>query len=146
MSRSMNGVPLGGVPVEKVGEDQLRLVDSIHALLTEVEEERSRARAALAASRRKMDELQRRNAELEKRLGDTVQRLELEVSKELGAKMREASEDEARHEAIDGGEYEYAEDGARVYTASDGTKHYVYEDTPRAGGILSYLNPFARRR
>ncbi len=146
MSRSMNGVPLGGVPVEKVGEDQLRLVDSIHALLTEVEEERSRARAALAASRRKMDELQRRNVELEKRLGDTVQRLELEVSKELGAKMREASEDEARHEAIDGGEYEYAEDGARVYTASDGTKHYVYEDTPRAGGILSYLNPFARRR
>ena len=72
--------------------------------------------------------------------------MELEVSKELGAKMREASEDEARHEAIDGGEYEYAEDGARVYTASDGTKHYVYEDTPRAGGILSYLNPFARRR
>ena len=121
-------------------------MDSIHALLTEVEEERSRARAALAASRRKMDELQRRNVELEKRLGDTVQRLELEVSKELGAKMREASEDEARHEAIDGGEYEYAEDGARVYTASDGTKHYVYEDTPRAGGILSYLNPFARRR
>jgi len=147
MSRSMNGVPLGGVPVEKVGEDQLRLVDSIHALLTEVEDERSRARAALAASKRKMDELHARNAELEKRLGHTVQRLELEVGKELGAKMREASEDEARAEAIDGGEYEYAEDGARVYTASDGTKHYVYnEDTPRAGGILNYLNPFGRRR
>ena len=147
MSRSMNGVPLGGVPVEKVGEDQLRLVDSIHALLTEVEDERSRARAALAASKRKMDELHARNVELEKRLGHTVQRLELEVGKELGAKMREASEDEARAEAIDGGEYEYAEDGARVYTASDGTKHYVYnEDTPRAGGILNYLNPFGRRR
>ena len=43
MSRSMNGVPLGGVPVDKVGEDQLRLVDSIHALLTEVESERARA-------------------------------------------------------------------------------------------------------
>jgi hypothetical protein len=138
MSRSMNGVPLGGVPVEKVGEDQLRLVDSIHALLTEVEDERSRARAALAASKRKMDELHARNVELEKRLGHTVQRLELEVGKELGAKMAEA---------IDGGEYEYAEDGARVYTASDGTKHYVYnEDTPRAGGILNYLNPFGRRR
>jgi hypothetical protein len=134
-------------PVEKVGEDQLRLVDSIHALLTEVEDERSRARAALAASKRKMDELHARNVELEKRLGHTVQRLELEVGKELGAKMREASEDEARAEAIDGGEYEYAEDGARVYTASDGTKHYVYnEDTPRAGGILNYLNPFGRRR
>ena len=147
MSRSMNGVPLGGVPVEKVGEDQLRLVDSIHTLLTEVEDERSRARAALAASKRKMDELHARNVELEKRLGHTVQRLELEVGKELGAKMREASEDEARAEAIDGGEYEYAEDGARVYTASDGTKHYVYnEDTPRAGGILNYLNPFGRRR
>ena len=147
MSRSMNGVPLGGVPVEKVGEDQLRLVDSIHALLTEVEDERSRARATLAASKRKMDELHARNVELEKRLGHTVQRLELEVGKELGAKMREASEDEARAEAIDGGEYEYAEDGARVYTASDGTKHYVYnEDTPRAGGILNYLNPFGRRR
>ena len=147
MSRSMNGVPLGGVPVEKVGEDQLRLVDSIHALLTEVEGERSRARAALTASKRKMDELHARNVELEKRLGHTVQRLELEVGKELGAKMREASEDEARAEAIDGGEYEYAEDGARVYTASDGTKHYVYnEETPRAGGILNYLNPFGRRR
>ena len=116
-------------------------------MLTEVEDERSRARAALAASKRKMDELHARNVELEKRLGHTVQRLELEVGKELGAKMREASEDEARAEAIDGGEYEYAEDGARVYTASDGTKHYVYnEDTPRAGGILNYLNPFGRRR
>ena len=51
MSRSMNGVPLGGVPVEKVGEDQLRLVDSIHALLSEAEAERRRAKEALVASR-----------------------------------------------------------------------------------------------
>jgi hypothetical protein len=86
----MNGVPLGGVPVDKVGEDQLRLVDSIHQLLTEVESERGRAAEALDVAKGKIAGLASAKSHLEVQLSSTTQRLELAVAQANSAKMAAA--------------------------------------------------------
>ena len=56
--------------MEKVGEDQLRLVDSIHALLSEAEAERRRAKEALVASRAEVAALTKERAALRESLAE----------------------------------------------------------------------------
>ena len=137
MSRSMNGVPLGGVPVDKVGEDQLRLVDSIHALLTEVETERARARDALEASKAKIAGLGASNETLRRRVEEATTRLTRAgvappspPSPSPGS-AADALVSEADRRLAEEPE-EWSEDEA---------------DASRARrGFFSYLNPFGGRR
>ena len=138
MSRSMNGVPLGGVPVDKVGEDQLRLVDSIHALLTEVESERARAREALEASKAKIAGLGASNETLRRRLEEATTRLTRAgvappspPSPSPGPAAADALVSEADRRLAEEPE-EWSEDEV--------------DESRARRGFFSYLNPFGGRR
>ena len=132
MSRSMNGVPLGGVPVDKVGEDQLRLVDSIHQLLTEVESERGRAAAALEVAKGKIAGLATSKLDLEQQLSATTQRLELAVAQADSAKAAAAAA------------------AAKAAASGQSSETAVEEGEVDVDGLLttllSFINPFSRRR
>ena len=134
MARSMNGVPLGGVPVDKVGEDQLRLVDSIHQLLTEVEGERARAAAALDSAKEKISGLAAAKTDLETQLAATTQRLELAVAQSTSAKAAATA----------------AAAAAAVQAATGGQQAGAVEEEVDVDGLLttllSFINPFGRRR
>lgn len=137
VSRSANGArATGGAPVGDVGEDQLRLVDSIHELLSEVEHERARAKRALEAAGEKARLLEATNAALERRLAG-----KRELQAEGAAETRDASENVSRG-AVGGSDASDEDD-------SDDSDAWSDDDvgtTPRRRrGFFSSLNPFARR-
>ena len=146
VSRSANGArATGGVPVGDVGEDQLRLVDSIHELLSEVERERARAKRALEAAGEKTRSLEATNAALERRLAG-----KRELEGEAVANDRASV---SRSAVSNGGDAADA-DVDDVYEGFDGTSRDEdawsddddEESTPRRRrGFFSSLNPFARR-
>ena len=137
VSRSANGArATGGAPVGDVGEDQLRLVDSIHELLSEVEHERARAKRALEAAGEKARLLEATNAALERRLAG-----KRELQAEGAAETRDASENVSR--GAGGGSDEDDEDDE---DDSDAWSDDDVGTTPRRRrGFFSSLNPFARR-
>ena len=140
VSRSANGArATGGATVGDVGEDQLRLVDSIHELLSEVERERARAKRALEAAGENARTLEATNAALERRLAG-----KRELQAEGAAETRDASENVSRG-AIGGSDASDASDS----DDSDDSDAWSDDDvgtTPRRRrGFFSSLNPFARR-
>ena len=137
VSRSANGArATGGAPVGDVGEDQLRLVDSIHELLSEVEHERARAKRALEAAGEKARLLEATNAALERRLAG-----KRELQAEGAAETRDASENVSRG-AVGGSDASDAsdEDDSDAWSDDD-----VGTTPRRRRGFFSSLNPFARR-
>ena len=146
VSRSANGArATGGVPVGDVGEDQLRLVDSIHELLSEVERERARAKRALEAAGEKTRSLEATNAALERRLAG-----KRELEGEAVANDRAS----VSRSAVSNGRDAIDVDLDDVYEGFDGTSRDEdawsddddEESTPRRRrGFFSSLNPFARR-
>jgi hypothetical protein len=149
MSRSMNGAHvLGGVPVGDVGEDQLRLVDSIHELLSEVERERARAKRALETCGEKVRSLEATNAALERRLagkremeGESLLVARERASGSRGAVSNGGDEglDAAAAAADDEGSDASSRDEDAWSDDDDGS-------TPsRRRGFFASLNPFARR-
>jgi hypothetical protein len=140
VSRSANGArATGGATVGDVGEDQLRLVDSIHELLSEVERERARAKRALEAAGENARTLEATNAALERRLAG-----KRELQAEGAAETRDASENVSRG-AVGGSDASDASDS----DDSDDSDAWSDDDvgtTPRRRrGFFSSLNPFARR-
>ena len=137
VSRSANGArATGGAPVGDVGEDQLRLVDSIHELLSEVEHERARAKRALEAAGEKARLLEATNAALERRLAG-----KRELQAEGAAETRDASENVSRG-AVGGSDASDSDDS----DDSDAWSDDDVSTTPRRRrGFFSSLNPFARR-
>ena len=137
VSRSANGArATGGAPVGDVGEDQLRLVDSIHELLSEVEHERTRAKRALEAAGEKARLLEATNAALERRLAG-----KLELQAEGAAETRDASENVSRG-AVGGSDASDSDDSDDSGAWSDDD---VSTTPRRRRGFFSSLNPFARR-
>ena len=136
---SANGArATGGATVGDVGEDQLRLVDSIHELLSEVERERARAKRALEAAGENARTLEATNAALERRLAG-----KRELQAEGAARdFRDASENVSRG-AVGGSDASDASDDA---SDSDAWSDDDVGTTPRRRrGFFSSLNPFARR-
>ena len=142
VSRSANGArATGGATVGDVGEDQLRLVDSIHELLSEVERERARAKRALEAAGENARTLEATNAALERRLAG-----KRELQAEGAARdFRDASENVSRG-AVGGSDASDASDDASDSDDSDAWSDDDVGTTPRRRrGFFSSLNPFARR-
>ena len=144
----MNGAHvLGGVPVGDVGEDQLRLVDSIHELLSEVERERARAKHALETVGEKVRSLEATNAALERRLAG---KREMEGESLLVARDRASV---SRGAVSNGRDEDDASDEDEGSEGSDGSSRdqdaWSDDDdgsTPsRRRGFFASLNPFARR-
>ena len=146
MSRSMNGAhAMGGLPVGDVGEDQLRLVDSIHELLSEVERERARAKRALDAAGERTRSLEVTVAALERRLAG---KRELEgegVANDRASVPRGAVSNGGDADDVD------VDDASRGSDASSRDEDAWSDDdegsTPafKKRGFFSALNPFARR-
>ena len=139
---SANGArATGGATVGDVGEDQLRLVDSIHELLSEVERERARAKRALEAAGENARTLEATNAALERRLAG-----KRELQAEGAARdFRDASENVSRG-AVGGSDASDASDDASDSDDSDAWSDDDVGTTPRRRrGFFSSLNPFARR-
>lgn len=139
----MNGAHvLGGVPVGDVGEDQLRLVDSIHELLSEVERERARAKHALETAGEKVRSLEATNAALERRLAG---KREMEGESLLVARDRASV---SRGAVSNGGDDASDEDEGSDGSSRDEDAWSDDDDgsTPsRRRGFFASLNPFARR-
>jgi len=114
----------------------LRLVDSIHALLTEVESERGRAGQALEVAKGKIAGLASAKTELETQLASTTQRLEFAVAQADSAKAGAARAASAAAAAAAGG-------GAVVVRRAE------EEEVDVDGLLTSFLGllwPFGRRR
>jgi len=144
----MNGAHvLGGVPVGDVGEDQLRLVDSIHELLSEVERERARAKRALETCGEKVRSLEETNAALERRLAG---KREMEGESLLVARERASGSRGAVSKGGDEGLNDDDDDDGEGSDASSRDEDAWSDDddgsTPsRRRGFFASLNPFARR-
>ena len=126
--------------MDKVGEDQLRLVDSIHALLTEVESERARAREALEASKAKIAGLGASNQTLRRRLEEATTKL----TRAGIAPPSPPSPSPSSRPAAAAGLVSDA-DRRLVEEPEEWSDDEVDESRERRG-FLSYLNPFGGRR
>ena len=150
MSRSMNGAHvLGGVPVGDVGEDQLRLVDSIHELLSEVERERARAKHALETVGEKVRSLEATNAALERRLAGKreMEGESLLVARDRASVSRGAvSNGAVSNDASDEDEGSEGSDGSSRDQDAWSDDDEKNGSTPsRRRGFFASLNPFATR-
>ncbi|MDC1215818.1 WD40 domain-containing protein, partial [bacterium] len=133
VSRESRGDESVSANVGNVGEDQLRLVDSIHALLSEVEVERGRAKTALEKTKERVASLERTNAELERRLAGR---------REMGKASNETSAN--RDSDTESDDSNSGHDDS--YIDEDAWSDDEVGTPVRKRGFLSSLNPFGRRR
>ena len=133
VSRESRGDESVSANVGNVGEDQLRLVDSIHALLSEVEVERGRAKTALEKTKERVASLERTNAELERRLAGRG---------EMGKASNETSANRDSDTEFDDSNSGHDDS----YIDEDAWSDDEVGTPVRKRGFLSSLNPFGRRR
>jgi len=139
-----------------VGEDQLRVVDSIHQLLSEVEAERTRAKRALAEARARIATLEATNSALERRLAGKREMEATGGETETETEMKtETKTKSARREPFN--EKEQGDDDDDVSSCSftetvgnDDEDHdedaWSDDEISQKRGFFSFLNPFAKRR
>jgi hypothetical protein len=137
-----------------VGEDQLRLVDSIHTLLSEVELERARGKKVLEETKAKLQELENTNQALQRRLAG---KREMAMAGYSNAMEGPAFSMEGTANAMQGtsetkdGEYsDYYLDVSRQSEIDEDDDEDKWSDDDvsapgRKRGFLSSLNPFGRR-